>query len=142
MKIVVNKCFGGYSLSPLAVEEYAKACGKECYHYKQTKYSWKEGVYEYTKVTSEDAGNSLGVYSTSKDFGNVINDNSEIWENYLTNYPKDRIDTRLIEVVERLGRDADGSCAALEVVEIPDDVNWEIDEYDGMETVREKSRSW
>jgi hypothetical protein len=28
------------------------------------------------------------------------------------------------------------------VVEIPDDVNWQVEEYDGMEHIAEKHRTW
>jgi hypothetical protein len=44
--------------------------------------------------------------------------------------------------VEDLGDKASNWAAKLEVVEIPDGVEWEIDEYDGIETVDEKHRSW
>jgi hypothetical protein len=45
-------------------------------------------------------------------------------------------------VVEALGDSASGDFAALKVVEIPDDVEWEIHDYDGKESVRERHRSW
>jgi len=48
----------------------------------------------------------------------------------------------LVRVVEELGDKASGRCADLKVVEIPDDVEWEIDEYDGSEHVAEKHRTW
>lgn len=54
----------------------------------------------------------------------------------------DRDDPRLIAVVEHLGASANGSYAALKVVEIPDEVEWEIQEYDGREWVAEKHRTW
>jgi hypothetical protein len=53
-----------------------------------------------------------------------------------------RTDERLISVVEELGKDANGRCADLEVIEIPDDVDWFISDYDGIETIHEKHRSW
>jgi len=53
-----------------------------------------------------------------------------------------RSSTKLVEVVEKLGAAACGSYAKLEVIEIPEGVDWYIDEYDGMETVREVHRSW
>ena len=53
-----------------------------------------------------------------------------------------RDDPDLINVVEKLGESANGDFANLEIVEIPDDVEWEIDEYDGMESVDEVHRSW
>jgi len=48
----------------------------------------------------------------------------------------------LIAVVESMGKRANGECATLLVVEIPDDVLWQIEEYDGMEHVAEKHRTW
>lgn len=53
-----------------------------------------------------------------------------------------RDDERLIKVVEKLGDRANGACAELKIVEIPDYVDWEIDEYDGLESVDEAHRSW
>jgi hypothetical protein len=48
----------------------------------------------------------------------------------------------LVEIVEQLGESADGRYAELKVVEIPDDVKWHIDEYDGWETIHEDHRVW
>ena len=48
----------------------------------------------------------------------------------------------LVDVVERLGKKANGESAELKVVEIPDGVEYEIDEYDGVESIHEKHRSW
>lgn len=53
-----------------------------------------------------------------------------------------RNDPVLIELVEKMGKDAAGNHADLKVVDIPDDVDWVIDEYDGMEWVAEKHRTW
>lgn len=53
-----------------------------------------------------------------------------------------RNDPQLVEVVEELGDAASGVHAKLKVVEIPDGVEWEIDEYDGVEQVAEKHRAW
>ncbi len=48
----------------------------------------------------------------------------------------------LISVIEDMGSSADGRYASIEIVEIPDDVEWEIAEYDGLEWVAEKHRTW
>lgn len=53
-----------------------------------------------------------------------------------------RATPELVQVVEELGKAASGSCANLVVVEIPDDVEWDIEEYDGWETIEEVHRSW
>ena len=48
----------------------------------------------------------------------------------------------LVEVVEQLGEAANGDFAVLKVIEIPDDVQWTIEEYDGAEWIAEKHRTW
>jgi hypothetical protein len=48
----------------------------------------------------------------------------------------------LIKVVEEMGEESFGPFAELEIVKIPDDVDVEIAEYDGMEWVAEKHRVW
>jgi hypothetical protein len=57
-------------------------------------------------------------------------------------YDLDRTDPDLVAVVQELGKEAEGSCAELKIVEIPDDVEWQIEEYDGSEWVAEKHRTW
>ena len=54
----------------------------------------------------------------------------------------ERNDLNLVKTVEDLGEEANGRFAKLRIVEIPDDVNWEISEYDGNESVEEVHRSW
>ena len=54
----------------------------------------------------------------------------------------ERNNPKLVECVEKLGEEANDMCAELKVVEIPDDVNWEIGEYDGLEWVEEVHRRW
>ena len=57
-------------------------------------------------------------------------------------YELDRTDPILIQVVETLGAEADGRFAKLRIIEIPDDIEWEITEYDGSESVEEVHRKW
>lgn len=54
-----------------------------------------------------------------------------------------RNDPILIRVLEQLGvMECSGRHASLRVVEIPDDVEWTIEEYDGKEWVAEVHRTW
>ena len=53
-----------------------------------------------------------------------------------------RDDPVLIQVVEELGEEAEDRYADLKIVEIPEDVDWYIEEYDGMEHVAERHRTW
>lgn len=56
------------------------------------------------------------------------------------NIPRD--DVHLIAVIEELGNSADGGYASLGIAEIPDDIEWHIDEYGGQEHVAENHRTW
>jgi hypothetical protein len=53
-----------------------------------------------------------------------------------------RDDENLVSVIEELGEKCWGQYSALKVVEIPDDVEWQIEEYDGVEWIAEKHRIW
>jgi hypothetical protein len=57
-------------------------------------------------------------------------------------YEIPRDDADLVAVVEKLGKKANGPRARLKVVEIPADVKWQIEEYDGSEHVAEVHRAW
>lgn len=83
-RIVINECYGGFSLSEAASKE-------------------------------------LGAHA-HRDIG--------------------RDDPRLVEIVERLGKEANGRFADLTVVEIPAGVKWHVHEYDGLEAVHEEHRTW
>mgnify|MGYP003674481419 CR=1 FL=1 len=55
---------------------------------------------------------------------------------------ENRDDEALVKCVETLGDKASGNSARLRIVEIPDDVEWKIEEYDGYEHVAEVHRTW
>jgi len=48
----------------------------------------------------------------------------------------------LVQVVEELRAEANGHCAELKIVEIPNDVQWEIEKVGGVEHVSEVHRMW
>lgn len=48
----------------------------------------------------------------------------------------------LVECVETLGEKANGTHAKLKVVEIPSDIQWQIEECDGVEWVAEVHSTW
>lgn len=53
-----------------------------------------------------------------------------------------RDDPYLVKIVRELGSAAAGPHANLKIVEIPGDIEWLIQEYDGAEWVAEKHRTW
>lgn len=138
MKVVVNRCYGGFGLSDKAVEMVMERKGLGCFRYKQTKYKYRDGIAEYTRYETLDNG-VLSHYLTV-DLGEKVNKlpNENYW--YYGNLERD--DADLIAVVEELGEEADGRFARLKVIDIPDDIEWVIDDYDGFETIHEAHRSW
>lgn len=67
---------------------------------------------------------------------------NRVLDSYLSNDKNVRTDSVLIEVIEALGKEANGNFSNLKIIEVPDDVDWLIQEYDGREWVAEKHRTW
>ena len=134
-KIVINKCFGGFGLSPLAIQKYAELKGSKAYFYKSN--------YSLKTLTPEP-------YPTGEDSYTVFFGVPDAdWDSYDTHedkrfdvYSVHRADPDLVSVVEELGADANGHHAELQIVEIPEDVSWIIQDYDGQEWVAEAHRTW
>ena len=80
-----------------------------------------------------------GSFSLSKEAYNYLGLD---WDGYGFKYDNNRTDPKLVECIETLGDIANGSSAKLKVVEIPDDVKWCIEEYDGIEWISEVHRTW
>jgi len=151
MRVVVNRCFGGFSLSAKAVKRLAELQGRKCFFFKcDVKNSY------YTPIESDEDGicstafdipNPNEVLRSKKNWMDMtieerIEQNKLYDKHELTSRPENRADPLLVKVVAELGIEADGRCADLEIVEIPDGIDWEVEEYDGMETIVEKHRSW
>ena len=143
MKVVINKCFGGFGLSNLALKRYVELKGLTPYFYEED-YSNKK----FIKIPYDNKRVFL-TYCIAKDLGNII-EYDKFWEwqkqnkeKYFCNYDIKRNDKDLIQVIEELGCEkSSGAYASLKVIEIPDNISWEIEEYDGMETIEEAHRSW
>lgn len=64
------------------------------------------------------------------------------WDGYGHCSDLSRDDPKLVDCVEQLGDAASGKMASLRVVEIPDDVEYPIKDYDGIEWIAEIHRTW
>lgn len=141
MKIVINSCFGGFSLSRKAVQRLAELQGRECYFFEH-KYVNNEYV-PISDPFSETARRYTFWTTFDVPDPNAFEDEKELYDkHYINNRPDDRTDPLLVQVVEELGDEANGDCAKLRIVEVPDGIEWEIDEYDGVEHIAEKHRTW
>lgn len=128
-QVVVNRCWGGFRLSDEAIMLYYEKKGIKLYKDTDQYLSrfYTVPVEEYHRLHEEDRKN--GSYEKTN-------------EVFVSFYDFERTDPILIEVIEELGEAANGQFASLEIVEVPDDVEWEISDYDGMESVEEVHRSW
>ena len=135
-KVILNKCFGGFGLSKEAYELYSKKKGISVFHYTQE--NLKKEIYTY----ATDDNRTFDFYFT-KDFGDNVYISDEDFKEYFLNLDeKFREDKTLIEVVEELGEKANAFYSNLKIVEIPDDLDYVIDNYDGIETLRQKVKEW
>jgi hypothetical protein len=58
-------------------------------------------------------------------------------------YQQYRAHPLLIQAIEKVGlEESSGTHALLKIVEIPDDVDWYIDDYYGMEKVHQQHCTW
>jgi hypothetical protein len=112
--VVINTCHGGFGLS------------------KDAKIAWLErsGV-AYTMVPRDDR-------HSDQRWGPHIIVNQRHW--YDKDIPRD--DSVLVELVRELGSVANGEHARLNIVRIPANVEWMIEDYDGNEWVSEAHRTW
>jgi hypothetical protein len=141
MKVVVNGCYGGFGLSDKAYERLI-ALGVPVRKYVKQERG-KDG--KFNRPT-ENEGEIIFDRDLSPDEDDILGGGgrrSEMFGRYWDCWTREnRTHPLVVKVVEELGPKASAKLAKLAVVEIPEGVDWEIDEYDGIETVRERSRSW
>lgn len=149
-KIAINRAIGGFTLSHKAMMRYAELAGIAIfpyYHNLDNDTFIRLTAREIETIDDHNRSDSEEYYGNPWYFyvdADVINyRNSEADSKFLTERDIKRDDPLLIQVIEELGDDATGSSGKIKVVDVPDDVVWEIDENDaGYEWVQEKPRKW
>lgn len=132
-KIVINDCHGGFSLSREATVILIKDGSDYLEVHDEAQY-YGPGQRHLSAETDDDGYTSYGF------MGHVLVKDGKVYS-----APSDgnRSHPDLVRVVEALGSEkASGGVADLLIVEIPDDVDWQIEEYDGAEWVAEQHRTW
>lgn len=120
-KIVYNSSYGGFGLSHEAIMRYAEIKGITLYDHR----SWG---YSYATVPWEEYDR---IYEECRKEHNYRRSN----ELTFSDLSISRTDPALVQVVEELGDDANGTYAKLLIEELPAGTLYRIDEYDGNETV-------
>lgn len=133
MKLVINSCYGGFYLSPKALKRLLELKGKNAYFYKQTRYGYKNGIDEFTRIDNIDSlQGSLFFTCTTIDYGKTTNTHPL---SAFEDCPIKRNNKHLIQVVEELGEEANTTVSRLTIVEIENGRWYKIDEYDGYESI-------
>lgn len=165
MKIVINGCFGGFGLSPIGLKRYAELKGRQCYFFRSARnkdggisldryegpISLEEAMEESVFFHAFDIPNPNEVVAFPDEWHSLsIEEKQKFNDAYsahcFSSSNISRTDPHLIQVIEEIGgghrTGASGKFANLKIVEIPDGIDYEIDEYDGNEHVAEKHRTW
>lgn len=145
MKVVINACFGGFSLSPAAERAYLARKGKEAFFYVEDRDSGPVMKRDLLRVSADEAKKAFMSWTMTRDLGERVKHDAfwkDVEDVHYYGRDVDRSDPDLVAVVEELGDKANGSCARLQITEIPDGVEYSIEEYDGNEHVAEAHRTW
>lgn len=146
-KVVINKRFGGFSLSDEAYERLIEL-GVPVRKYTNQPINPETGLYDIP--VPENEGEVIFDRELTPKGEDSMNDiyheykgktrmSQRYWDTWLE---ENREHPLLIQVVKELKKKANGTVADLKIVTIPDDVDYEIDEYDGREHIAEKHRTW
>lgn len=125
-KVVINAKHGGFGLSDEAAEWLIEERDWTVTHF-------EDGNYADPDADLVDVNKNQDRDYPSGDTYRIVGRRDD---------PELRADPDLVEVIERDDIDASGRHAELRVVEVPADVDWTIEEYDGAEWVAETHRTW
>lgn len=132
VKVVVNRCFGGFGISPEAQLELHK---RGCSHITENKLDeyFNGSFYK----TDDDKVRHLKMCDIPHMDGIIyLDEHRPSFDN--------RCCPHLVKLIEEWGSErVSGKCANLHIVEVPSDVKWGIDDYDGSEKIEEyPKRHW
>ena len=104
-----------------------------------------EKLIQYIDLNSKEANGTRKIVINHEFGGFTLTSKAKEWlgyapSEYVGDHKIARDDPKLIECIEALGKEA--LVDDYLIVEIPADVDWVIEEYDGLEWVAEKHRTW
>jgi len=140
--VVINTQHGGFGLSQLGIERYLEIKGLKFWPEENERFGRLVGprywlVPEDQRLDDPDATEWHSMTLAERQQHNQLYGQQVFCDRDL-----DRDDPVLVQVVQELGEEANTRYSNLKVVEIPADVEWQIEEYDGLEWVAEKHRTW
>lgn len=144
-RVVINTCFGGFGISDAAYEKLGE-WGIPIRKYEQQERDSETGLFKPQPLnegevifdrdlTGAEESPLAAIYWQYR--GSRVQ--GRYWDSWLDD---SRSHPLLLRVVEELGEAANGQFAKLRIVEIPADVEYTIEEYDGLEHIAEAHRTW
>ena len=148
-KIVINRCCGGFQLSPAGLSRYAELSGRPIYFFTMNfggglkfgppiSLAAASGaiIYHAFDIPNPDEVLGQAMAIGPNKYGRALR------KHHISCHDIDRADAKLVQVIEELGKQAEGKGAELCVVTVPADIKWTITERNGVETVEETHRCW
>jgi hypothetical protein len=139
-EVVINVCYGGFGLSHKATMEYYRRKGIKAYPFVEKRD--EKGNFDWDHFIPFN-GNEKAAFVIHYSSKPLNEDGSYDQTAYLDGgrgIPRD--DPDLVDIVKTMGKKSWGKNGQLEIKEIPGDVEWTIEEYDGNEWVAEAHRTW
>lgn len=130
MKIVINACFGGFGMSDEAIELYKKYIESKDPDIVFTDDFFSRKASNHSLHWSQHVRLDQAMKPTNE---RPIEHKKDVETDIGVKIP--RYDPCLIRVVEELGDRVNNSHSFLTIVEIDDDTDWIIQEYDGYEWI-------
>jgi hypothetical protein len=148
VKVAINKCYGGFGLSIDAVlwllergSDLVERIPARRFYGGDNEQYWDHAGWEKRWRDDLDRATVLPNGMRAHRWHTTLFDGDDILHENARDYDR-RAHPDLIACIEALGDKANGTYAQLQIVEIPDDVGWEVDEYDGLERIAESHRVW
>jgi len=134
MKIAINECYGGFGISLDLLYELILLNHPGIKTYPCSNFCDNRSVKHNLLYRDGYTHDGLSTWLV-KDGIHYIFDRDKL---------ENRTDLIILNLIEKMGENANGPHAEIKVVEIPDEVgdNWQIEEYDGLEWISETHRTW
>jgi len=129
-KIVINSCYGGFSLSVEGMKRYAEIKGLPLY------IEGDDFFPTFWTIPSEERTGLIDQKNWSTFTDEQRMQSNQLFSKYtISSRDFDRTDPILVQVVEELGPKADGYCAKLTIETLEKGTLYRIKEYDGYESI-------